>query len=149
MRGTLRYRTRVPSVADLRERVRGWLHREPKATVPRSILIVDGDADMRTSTSRLVQSLGYEAPAASTLEDAMKHLEEHDPEFVLLGFELRDATGLEALTRIRELDPDLAIVMLAADLWDNRVAEAMRKGAIAYLARPFGPNDLRELLGRK
>jgi response regulator of citrate/malate metabolism len=38
--------------------------------------------------------------------------------------------------------------MLAADLWDNRVAEAMRKGAVAYLARPFGMNDLREVFGR-
>jgi DNA-binding NtrC family response regulator len=46
------------------------------------------------------------------------------------------------------LDADLPVIMLAADLWDSRVAEAMRKGAVAYLARPFGADDLRELLGR-
>ena len=39
--------------------------------------------------------------------------------------------------------------MLAADLWDTRVQEAMRRGAIAYLPRPFGADDLRELLGRR
>jgi DNA-binding NtrC family response regulator len=139
----------VPSVTDFRERVRGWLHREPKVAVPRTILIVDGNANTRISTSRLVQSLGYEPAVCTSLADALTHLEEHDPEFVLLGFELQDGTGLDALTQIRELDPDLPVIMLAADLWDNRVADALRKGAVAYLARPFGVNDLREVLGRK
>ena len=129
--------------------MRGWLHREPKATVPRTILIVDGDTSSRTATSRLVQSLGYESVACTTLADAMKHLEDHDPEFVLLGFELNDSTGLEALSQIRDVDPALPVIMLAADLWDNRVAEAMRNGAVAYLARPFGMDDLREVLGRR
>ena len=39
--------------------------------------------------------------------------------------------------------------MLAADPWDARVAEAMRQGAIAYLAKPFNQDDLREVLGRR
>jgi DNA-binding NarL/FixJ family response regulator len=79
----------------------------------------------------------------------LKQLEEVDPDFVLLGFELDDGQGLDALTKIREIDPDLAVVMLAADAWDARVAEAMRQGAIAYLARPFNQDDLREVLGRR
>jgi DNA-binding NtrC family response regulator len=80
---------------------------------------------------------------------ALKQLEEHDPSFVLLGFELDDGSGLDALAQLQELDPDLSVIMLAPDLWDNRSAEAMRKGAIAYLARPFGADDLREVLGRR
>ncbi len=68
---------------------------------------------------------------------------------MLLGFDLQDAGGLDALAQLRELDPDLSVVMLASDLWDTRVQEAMRRGAIAYLPRPFGVDDLRELLGRR
>jgi CheY-like chemotaxis protein len=138
----------VPSVTQLQQKVRGWLHREPKTVVPRTILVVDGNAANRQSTARLVESLGYSAFQTPSVAEALAHLEDHDPEFVLLGFELDDASGLEALRQIRELDTDLPVVMLAADLWDGRVAEAMRQGAIAYLARPFGADDLRELLGR-
>src|SRR5256885_6187131 len=47
------------SVGDLRARVRGWLQREPKVVVPRSILIVDANKPHRESTARLVESLGY------------------------------------------------------------------------------------------
>ena len=139
----------VPSVVQLRQRVSGWLHREPKTVVPRLISIVDGNAANRQSTARLVESLGYSVLQSASVAQALAQLEEHDPEFVLLGFELEDATGLDALHQIRELDANLPVVMLAADLWDTRVAEAMRQGAIAYLARPFGQDDLRELLVRR
>jgi two-component system response regulator AtoC len=134
---------------DLREKVRTWLHREPKVAAPRTILIVDGNAANRQRIGRLVESLGYVALQSRGIGEALKQLEEHDPEFVLLAFDLDDATGLEALTQLRELDSELSVVMLASDLWDSRVAQAMRQGAIAYLARPFGQDDLRELLVRR
>jgi NtrC-family two-component system response regulator AlgB len=140
----------VPSVIDLRDKVRGWLRREPKVVVPRAILIVDSNAPNRQSTTRLVESLGYQAVQTSSIAAAIERVKGDDPiDFVLLGFELEDANGLEALSKLRKVDPGLAIIMLAADLWDTRVAEAMRCGAVAYLARPFGPAELRELLGRR
>ena len=139
----------VPSVTDLSERVRGWFRRGPKAVVPRTILIADRNAENRHSTARRIESLGYQPLQTSSIGDMLKQLEEVDPDFVLLGFELDDGQGLDALTKIREIDPDLAVVMLAADAWDARVAEAMRQGAIAYLARPFNQDDLREVLGRR
>jgi CheY-like chemotaxis protein len=117
--------------------------------VPRTILIADGSADSRQSTARLVESLGYRVLQAASAAEAIEQLEAEVPAFVLLGFDLADADGLEALARVRELDSNLPIIMLAADLWDRRVEEAMRRGAVAYLARPFGPDDLRELLGRR
>ena len=116
---------------------------------PRTILIVDGDAANRQSTARLVQSLGYTPLQTPSIAEALKQLEHQDPHFVLLGFDLEDATGLEALTRLRQLDADIPVIMLAPDLWDARTAEAMRQGAIAYLAKPFGQDDLRELLVRR
>jgi NtrC-family two-component system response regulator AlgB len=139
----------VASVADLRERVRGWFHREPKAVVPRTILIVDANATNRTSTAGLVEQMGFHALQTSSAADALARLEQEDPECMLLGFELDDGDGLAALSQIREVDAEVPIIMLAADLWDSRVAEAMRRGAVAYLPKPFGPDDLRELLGRR
>lgn len=117
--------------------------------VPRTILIVDGNATNRQSTVRLIQSLGYQALVSRGVAEALAQLKEQDPEFVLLAFDLEDGAGLEALGPIREVAPQIPVIMLAPDLWDSRSAEAMRRGAIAYLARPFGVDDLRELLGRR
>jgi CheY-like chemotaxis protein len=113
---------------------------------PRTILIVDGDESDRRNTGHLVESLGYQSLLTHSVARAIKQLEDHDPDFVLLGFELDDAAGLDALSQIRALDADLPIIMLAPNLWDTRVAEALRRGAVGYLARPFGRNDLREIL---
>lgn len=137
------------SAAFLGERVRSLFHREPKSVMPRTILIVDGNANERQSTARLVESLGYASLQTPRLAQALAQLEEQDPEWVLLGFDLDDSNGMDALERIRELDGDLRVIMLAPNLWDTRSADAMRKGAVAYLARPFGAEDLRELLGRR
>ena len=139
----------VPSVSGLRERVRGWLHREPRAVVPRTILIVDSNVTTRRTTTRLLEALGFAVLQTGGLEAALTQLEEQDPEFLLLGFDLDDGTGLDALPKIRELAPEVTVIMLAPDVWDARTAEAMRKGAVAYLARPFGLDDLREVLGRR
>src|SRR5437899_1649543 len=97
----------VPSVTHLTDRVRGWLHHEPKPVVPRTILIVDGNAANRQSTARLVQNLGYEPLVSTGVGDAIKQLEAQDPELLLLAFELDDSSGLEALSQVRQLDPDL------------------------------------------
>jgi DNA-binding NtrC family response regulator len=138
----------VPSVSDFGQRVRGWFQREPRVAAPRNILIVDGNSSERQATVKLVESLGYQAVQATSAGAAREQVQEREPEFILLGFDLDDATGMEALTQMRELDPDLPIIMVAPNLWDSRVAEAMRKGAVAYLAQPWGADDLRELLGR-
>ena len=139
----------MATVSDFRDRVRGWFRREPRPAVPRTILIVDASEANRTATAGLVGQLGFQALQVSSAAAAVARLESDEPEFLLLGFELDHTDGLGALSQIREIDADLPVIMLAADLWDTRVAEAMRRGAIAYLARPFGLDDLREVLGRR
>jgi DNA-binding NtrC family response regulator len=131
------------------DRVKGWLRREPKEVVPRTILIVDNKTNDRRTTADRVVRLGYQALEAGTIARAIEQLDEHDPDCVLLAFDLPDAKGLTGLERIRELDPGLEVIMLANDWRDGRTAEAMRQGAVAYLAKPFSQDDLRELLARR
>src|ERR1044071_7229909 len=132
----------------LRERLLGWLHREHVPARPRTILVVDSNARDRRTTADCVSSLGYQAIEATTAAEALKRLEDQDPDCILLAFDLRDTSGLDGLTQIRELDDKLPVIMLTADWRDTRTVEAMRRGAVAYLAKPFGQNDLRELLAR-
>ena len=139
----------MATVTDLRDKVRGWLRREPKIVVPQCILVADADPDIRESTARMIDALGYQAVPLTKLADILQRLEADDASFLLLGFHLDDSDGLAALTQVRETAPDLTIVMLTKDTWDTRMAEALRRGAVAYLARPYGLDDLREILGRR
>jgi CheY-like chemotaxis protein len=138
----------MASVGGVSDKLKGWLRRAPKEVLPRTILIVDSNTNDRRSTVSCVTHLGYQALEANTAAAAVRQLEQHAPDCVLLAFDLSDAHGLEGLDTIRELDPELPIIMLASSYHDGRPIEAMRRGAVAYLAKPFGQDDLRELLTR-
>ena len=138
----------VPSLAALGQRVRGWFRREPKVVSPRTILIAEADVRERRALAKMIQDMGYVALETSSAAKALQLLESHDPELILLALEVDQGGGLDALAQVREVAPEIPVIMLAADWRDGRTAEAMRRGAVAYLARPFGPDDLRELLAR-
>ena len=120
--------------------------RTPKTVEPRSILIVDGNAEDRRSTARRVSRIQYKPIEAANADEALDKLTETRPDCVLLAMDLPGRSGLDLLTELRQLQPDLEVVMLTRDWHDGRSAEAMRRGAVAYLAQPFSQDDLRELL---
>ena len=133
-------------VLDLRDRLR-HLFRSPRKTPEvRSILIVDGNEADRRATARRVMRLQYRALEAATADEALQQLADSDPSCVLLAIDLPDRSGLDLLTELRQAAPNLEVVMLTRDWRDGRTAEAMRRGAVAYLAKPFSQDDLRELL---
>lgn len=115
---------------------------------PREVLIAQADTTARRALAGMLQQLGYATLEAANPDAAMQLLETHDPEVVLLALDADPDAGLEALDRLRELAPEVPVIMLAADWRDARMADAMRRGAVAYLAPPFGPDDLREILAR-
>jgi CheY-like chemotaxis protein len=126
----------------LRDRFR----RSPARRDTHTILIVDGSPEDRRSTRRVVEQLGYRAVEAADGDEASRQAAAERPAWVLLAVDLPGKSGLDVLLELRAAYPELGIIMLAPNWRDTRTAEAMRRGAVAYLAKPFGANDLRELL---
>jgi CheY-like chemotaxis protein len=129
----------------------GWLRdrfRRSPAPRPatRTILIVDGSPEDRHATRRVVEHIGYRAVEAANGDEASRQVAAERPAWALLALDLPGKSGLDVLLDLRAAYPELGIVMLAPNWRDPRTAEAMRRGAVAYLAKPFGANDLRELL---
>jgi len=105
----------------LRQRARrhgdGDAPRFERSFNPADAAIVVCDED---PTASLVESLGYQSVQTSGLAGALEQLEhpDRDPAFVLLGFDLEDGSGLDALTQVRDCAPDLPIGQPTDDLWD-------------------------------
>lgn len=143
-------RSAVPALMKLPETVRAWFAGQRSARVqkPRSVLVAEARAGERARLKRLLDQLGYESTQVATLDAALEEVTRAQPDFVLLAFDL-DGAGLAGLAQIRELVPKVPVIMLATDYHDPRTVQAMRQGAVAYLAQPFGPDDLREVLARR
>jgi CheY-like chemotaxis protein len=99
-----------------------------------AILVVDDNADLCRTLSRLLRHMGFTAECAFSGPEALSHLRDHTPSLILLDYMMPEMNGLEDLTKEKSDSATAAIpvVMLTA-VSDQRTAEtAMTSGAAAY-----------------
>jgi two-component system phosphate regulon response regulator PhoB len=120
-------------------------------TTPRrkQVLVVEDQADLRKLISLTLGTQGYTLAEAATAAQASALLDAESPDVVLLDVMLPgDMSGLDLCRRIKD-DPRLChtqvIVMTAADQAEQR-QRALQAGADHYVAKPFSPRVLRELV---
>jgi len=96
-----------------------------------TLLIVDDERSLRFSIGEWARDMGYTPLEAAGGREALEAVREHGADAVLLDLRLGDEDGLKLLRQIREVDPDVPVVMLTA-LHDIHVAtNAFRRGAVA------------------
>lgn len=106
------------------------------------ILVVDDEKLIRMTLRSRLEKDGYEVHEAETGAAALSLLQEEEPELVLLDYRLPDTDGIEVLRRIRELRPDVPVLLMTAYSSVGSAVEAMKLGAYDYLDKPVRTEDL-------
>jgi DNA-binding NtrC family response regulator len=65
---------------------------------------------------------------------------------ILLDYRLPDAHGLELLTTLKQLAPQSRVLMMSSDMSADDLAEAVRRGASAFVPKPFDLDDVWTLI---
>jgi len=112
------------------------------------ILIVDDEKNIRMTLSQSLESLGVEMDAAGSGEEALAKLKERDFGLILLDIRMPGMDGMEVLRQVREVRPDIRIIMITAYGTIESAVEAMKLGAADFLQKPFDPDEIRELVSR-
>ena len=107
------------------------------------ILVVDDDVSILKVLQMRLESEKYAVVAASEIREAKERITEGGFEIALLDLKLEGGTGIELMKSLREVDPDLPVIILTAYGTIESAVEAMKEGAYSYLTKPF---DYRELL---
>src|SRR4030066_2547163 len=98
-------------------------------TVKPRVLIVEDDSLVADSIGRVLIRQGYDASSVSQGSEAKKILEESAVHLVILDIRLPDMNGLDLLRAIREVEPDIPVIVMTA-YTDVKVAvDAMKAGA--------------------
>ncbi|HTU17794.1 MAG TPA: sigma-54 dependent transcriptional regulator [Gemmataceae bacterium] len=105
------------------------------------LLIVDDDDDMREDLARLFRKQ-HEVTAAVSGEDALNKASHARFDVALLDLHLPGISGIDVLTKLKEQQPELEVLMLTAHSSIETAVEAMRRGAYDYLTKPFRAADL-------
>jgi len=106
------------------------------------ILVVDDEHLIRWSLEQSLRKQGYEVQTAGSGEDALRQLQEEPPDLMLLDIQLPGRDGLEVLSRAKELDEDLLVIMVTALGVLETAVKAMRLGAHDYINKPFNLDEL-------
>ena len=80
----------------------------------------------------------------SSGEDALGAIQELHPRLVLLDVRMPDMDGLQAIPRIREGDPDVAIIVLSGFSADRMSSHVLERGADGYVEKGTPMDDLRD-----
>ncbi len=112
------------------------------------VLIVDDEFSIRDSLLHWFEKDGYRTGAAQDAKEALQRLEESSWDVVLLDIKMPGMDGLELQRRIRDVDPDLPIIMITAFASVESAVQALKEGAFDYVTKPIDPDDLSHLVRR-
>ena len=104
----------------------------------KNILICDDAAFMRMMIKDILTKNGY--TVAGEAENGAKAVEkytEHKPDLVLMDITMPEMDGIQALKKIRELDPKASVIMCSAMGQQAMVIESIQSGAKDFIVKPF------------
>ncbi len=109
------------------------------------ILVVEDDAELCELVAGRLRETGYEVDTAATGVEALRRVEAHVPDLVILDIMLPELDGLEVCRRLRASHPLLYIIMLTARTGEIDRVVGLEVGADDYVTKPF---SLQELVAR-
>lgn len=110
------------------------------------ILIVDDEKDLAEITGELLEFKGYEAELAKSGYEAIEKASKTSFDLCLLDIRLPDMNGVEVFLRIKEILPQMRIIMMTGFAVEDLIEEALKQGVYACIHKPFDMKRLLELI---
>jgi two-component system nitrogen regulation response regulator NtrX len=112
----------------------------------RRILIVDDEHGVRAALGQLLEYEGYEVKAVTSASEGLAEYQKWRPQLVFLDVKMAGMDGLEALKRLRQLDPAATVVMISGHATIQTAVEATQLGAYDILEKPLDTDRILVLL---
>ena len=111
------------------------------------LLVVDDDGDVRAFLVSTLESFGYRVRSAEGAETALRLLDEHPPELLLVDYAMPGMNGADLARRVRASHPELPIVFVTGHADTEDLKTAVGAGA-PILHKPFGARELAAAIDR-
>jgi DNA-binding response OmpR family regulator len=110
------------------------------------VLVVDDEADVCTILEEFLTARDYQVRSVGDGAAALRQVIEEAPNLVLLDVDMPRLGGIEALTAIRGLAPDVKVVMISGRASRETAMRALAYGAFDYITKPFDLDHLGEVV---
>jgi two-component system nitrogen regulation response regulator NtrX len=112
----------------------------------RRILVVDDEQGIRAALGQLLEYEGYEVRTASNAADGIAEYQKFKPNLVFMDVKMAGMDGMEALKKIREIDPAATVVMISGHATIRTAVEATQLGAYEILEKPLDTDRILVML---
>ena len=112
------------------------------------LLIVDDEASIRDMLAFFFHKRGFEVMTASNFTEGQASALRSTPDLVLCDIKMPDGNGLDLLKKIKAESPKTPVIMITAHTSTADAIEAMKAGAVDYIAKPFNVEELGLIVDR-
>lgn len=114
----------------------------------RPVLIVDDEKNIRLTVSQSLESIGLDTDTAMNGEEALAKLKANDYSLILLDLKMPGMDGMQVLRRIREVRPEVRVIVITAYGTVESAVEAMKLGTVDFVQKPFAAEEIRALVSQ-
>jgi DNA-binding NtrC family response regulator len=107
------------------------------------LLIVDDEASLRDMLTIVFEEEGWIVEAAASCAEARAAVQKKEPDVVLCDLMLPDGSGIDYLRDVKAQNPSIAFIMITAYTSTKSAVEALKAGAVDYIAKPFDVDELK------
>lgn len=107
------------------------------------IIIVEDNSTMRLGIEETLRREGYNTISFDNGLSALNHFKKHPSELMIIDLRMEPMSGIEVLTKVRELSPLTEVLMISAYGTVEDAVKAMQLGAGDFMTKPFSPDELR------
>ena len=111
-----------------------------------NILIIEDDAAFCQMLQRFLTKHGYDVQTSFNAPEAKSKFNKTDFDLVLTDLRLPDYDGIRLLGDIKEVNPSTQVILMTGYAEVGSAVDAMKKGAYDYIAKPFTPDDIVQLI---
>jgi two-component system response regulator RegA len=108
----------------------------------RTLLIVEDDKSFLQRLARAMESRGFTVIVAESVAEGLGHLETSSPAFAVVDMRLGDGNGLEVISALKRRRPDARAIILTGYGNIATAVNAVKMGAVDYLAKPVDADDV-------
>jgi len=112
------------------------------------ILILDDEPIVGKRLGPALDEMGCETETFTDPKSAVARLSDTTFDIVVTDIRMDDIDGIAVLERVMERSPKTKVIMITGYATMEVAREALAKGAFDFLAKPFKPDQLREMIGR-
>jgi DNA-binding NtrC family response regulator len=110
------------------------------------ILLIDDEPIALMNLSHVLEREGYTVTACKDGESGLAEMQSTEFDLVLTDLRMPGIDGMDVLRHVRELTPDVPVIMITGHATLDSAVDAMKAGAYHYIAKPFRLDEAREVV---